>query len=132
MLNCSSQQPSLLFILYLCCKGKKTSQAHCRTVLHHLRLLFSPQALHFFIGVGALISPLVVDPFLDENNCTLGADWSSNSSSPSDPDSELFGSNSSDITASPDNYQYPDYITDELLITRVSYAFWIMAFINVS
>ncbi|XP_075880799.1 major facilitator superfamily domain-containing protein 4A-like isoform X2 [Nelusetta ayraudi] len=112
-----------------CAMGVIDTIANLQLVnLYHRDSAVFLQALHFFIGVGALISPLVVDPFLDENNCTLSAGWSS--SSPSDPDSELFGSNSSDITASPDNYQYSDYITDELLITRVSYAFWIMALIN--
>lgn len=101
-------------------------------ILNHLPLHLWPQALHCFIGVGALISPLVVDPFLDENNCTLSAGWSANSSPPFDPDSVLFGSNTSDITAAPDTYQYLDSTTDKLLITRLSYAFWIMALINVS
>ncbi|KAG5838922.1 hypothetical protein ANANG_G00228820 [Anguilla anguilla] len=30
------------------------------------------QALHFFIGFGALVSPLIADPFLSETNCVGG------------------------------------------------------------
>ncbi|KAG2467556.1 MFD4A protein, partial [Polypterus senegalus] len=29
------------------------------------------QVLHFFIGLGALVSPLIADPFLSETNCLL-------------------------------------------------------------
>ncbi|KAK5913100.1 hypothetical protein CesoFtcFv8_002914 [Champsocephalus esox] len=42
------------------------------------------QALHFFIGVGALVSPLVADPFLSDDSCVLGSNWTLNSSSASD------------------------------------------------
>lgn len=34
--------------------------------------LLSPQVLHFFIGLGVLVSPLVADPFLSEGSCILG------------------------------------------------------------
>nr|XP_023862321.1 major facilitator superfamily domain-containing protein 4B-like [Salvelinus alpinus] len=30
------------------------------------------QALHFFIGFGALVSPLIVDPFLSRTGCRMG------------------------------------------------------------
>ncbi|KAF7198829.1 major facilitator superfamily domain-containing protein 4A isoform X5 [Nothobranchius furzeri] len=42
------------------------------------------QVLHFFTGLGALVSPLVADPFLAEDSCVLGANWTMNSSSLSD------------------------------------------------
>ncbi|XP_026880326.1 major facilitator superfamily domain-containing protein 4A isoform X2 [Electrophorus electricus] len=48
------------------------------------------QALHFFVGLGALVSPLIADPFLSEMDCVL---------------------------------EVP-------VVTNVSYAFWIMALIN--
>lgn len=113
-------------------KKKKSIEQNCsfQRFFNHLPLHLWPQALHCFIGLGALISPLVVDPFLDETNCTLSADWSANSSLPSDPDSVLFGS-TNDITATLDTSQHSNYTTDKLLVNRVSYAFWIMALINV-
>lgn len=121
--------PQFHFFLYF-----KTIALSCffDTFLNHLLLHFWLQTLHCFIGVGALIGPLVVDPFLDESNCTFSASWSANLSPPSHPDFVFVGSNTSDITAAPDTTQYLDYTTDEVLITRVSYAFWIMALINVS
>uniref|UniRef100_A0A4W5NM76 Major facilitator superfamily domain containing 4Aa n=1 Tax=Hucho hucho TaxID=62062 RepID=A0A4W5NM76_9TELE len=36
--------------------------------------------LHFFIGLGALVSPLVVDPFLSEGSCVLEGNMTANSS----------------------------------------------------
>uniref|UniRef100_A0A671LUU9 Major facilitator superfamily domain-containing protein 4A n=1 Tax=Sinocyclocheilus anshuiensis TaxID=1608454 RepID=A0A671LUU9_9TELE len=30
------------------------------------------QALHFFVGLGALVSPLIADPFLSETSCVIG------------------------------------------------------------
>lgn len=80
--------------------------------------------MHFFIGLGALVSPLVADPFLDDSNCALSANWTTNSS-------HLLGSTSSDITVLPYASEYPAH-TEGIVITRVSYAFWIMALINVS
>lgn len=90
----------------------------------------SPQVLHFFIGLGALVSPLVADPFLSEGSCVLAANWTSNSST-SDiehlrsrmvPGAGMLFHNSS---------HYPLH-TEGTSTTRVSFAFWIMALINVS
>ncbi|XP_073324528.1 major facilitator superfamily domain-containing protein 4A [Pagrus major] len=85
------------------------------------------QALHFFIGLGALVSPLVADPFLSEDNCVLGANWTTNSSS---SDLQHLRSSMAGHGAALHNIsQYPLY-TEGVVITRVSYAFWIMALIN--
>ncbi|XP_043977343.1 major facilitator superfamily domain-containing protein 4A isoform X1 [Gambusia affinis] len=85
------------------------------------------QALHFFIGLGALVSPLVVDPFLAEDSCVLSANRTANSSG-SDLEhlrNTLAGHGAPLHNAS----QYPLY-TEGVVVTRVSYAFWIMAVIN--
>ncbi|XP_035990561.1 major facilitator superfamily domain-containing protein 4A-like isoform X2 [Fundulus heteroclitus] len=85
------------------------------------------QALHFFIGLGALVSPLVVDPFLADDSCVLSANWTANSSS---PDLEHLRNTLAGHGAALHNTsQYPLY-TDGVVVTRVSYAFWIMAIMN--
>ncbi|XP_022600851.1 major facilitator superfamily domain-containing protein 4A-like isoform X1 [Seriola dumerili] len=86
------------------------------------------QALHFFIGLGALVSPLVADPFLAEDSCVLGANWTTNASSSSDLQ-HLRSSLAGHGTALHNISQYPLH-TEGVIITRVSYAFWIMALIN--
>ncbi|XP_040889644.1 major facilitator superfamily domain-containing protein 4A isoform X2 [Toxotes jaculatrix] len=86
------------------------------------------QALHFFIGLGALVSPLVADPFLAEDSCVLGANWTANSSTSSDLQ-HLRSSLAGHGTALHNISQYPLH-TEGVVITRVSYAFWIMALIN--
>ncbi|XP_074531204.1 major facilitator superfamily domain-containing protein 4A [Halichoeres trimaculatus] len=87
------------------------------------------QALHFFIGLGALVSPLVADPFLADDSCVLGANLTANSSS-SSPDLEHLRSSLAGQGAVSGNIsQYPLH-TEGMVITRVSYAFWIMALIN--
>ncbi|XP_018523096.1 major facilitator superfamily domain-containing protein 4A [Lates calcarifer] len=86
------------------------------------------QALHFFIGLGALVSPLVADPFLAEDSCVLGANWTANASSSSDLQ-HLRSSLAGHGTALHNISQYPLH-TEGVVITRVSYAFWIMALIN--
>ncbi|CAN9512146.1 unnamed protein product [Ophioblennius macclurei] len=88
------------------------------------------QALHCFIGLGALVSPLVADPFLADDSCVLGSNWTADTSSPSEPDldhlrSSLVGQGGKLHNIS----QYPLH-TRGVVITRVSYAFWIMALIN--
>ncbi|XP_049892894.1 major facilitator superfamily domain-containing protein 4A isoform X3 [Epinephelus moara] len=85
------------------------------------------QALHFFIGLGALVSPLVADPFLADDNCVLGANWTANSSSSSDL--EHLRSSLAGHGGLPNISRYPLH-TEGMVITRVSYAFWIMAVIN--
>ncbi|XP_076003195.1 major facilitator superfamily domain-containing protein 4A-like [Genypterus blacodes] len=86
------------------------------------------QVLHFFIGLGALVSPLVADPFLTEENCVQSTKGSSNSSS-SDighlRSSMAHGAGMLFHNAS----RYPLH-TEGISITRVSFAFWIMALIN--
>ncbi|XP_013885088.1 major facilitator superfamily domain-containing protein 4-A, partial [Austrofundulus limnaeus] len=85
------------------------------------------QALHFFTGLGALVSPLVADPFLADDNCVLGANWTTNSSY-SDLE-HLRNSLGGHGAVLRNTSQYPLY-TEGIVITRVSYAFWIMAIIN--
>ncbi|XP_068567984.1 major facilitator superfamily domain-containing protein 4A isoform X1 [Cebidichthys violaceus] len=88
------------------------------------------QALHFFIGLGALVSPLVADPFLAEDCCVLGANWTANSSSSSSSDLQHLRSSLAGHGAALGNVsQYPLH-TEGVVVTRVSYAFWIMALIN--
>uniref|UniRef100_A0A672G4C9 Major facilitator superfamily domain containing 4Aa n=1 Tax=Salarias fasciatus TaxID=181472 RepID=A0A672G4C9_SALFA len=87
------------------------------------------QALHCFIGLGALVSPLVAEPFLAEDSCVLGANWTADPSPSSDLDhlrSSLVGQGATLHNIS----QYPLH-TSGVVVTRVSYAFWIMALINV-
>uniref|UniRef100_A0A3B5LWN1 Major facilitator superfamily domain containing 4A n=1 Tax=Xiphophorus couchianus TaxID=32473 RepID=A0A3B5LWN1_9TELE len=85
------------------------------------------QALHFFIGLGALVSPLVVDPFLAEDSCVLSSNWTANSSG---SDLEHLRNTLAGHGATLHNTSlYPLY-TKGVVVTRVSYAFWIMAVIN--
>uniref|UniRef100_A0A3Q2ZRM1 Major facilitator superfamily domain containing 4Aa n=1 Tax=Kryptolebias marmoratus TaxID=37003 RepID=A0A3Q2ZRM1_KRYMA len=86
------------------------------------------QALHFFIGLGALVSPLVADPFLADDSCVLGANLTTNSSSSSDLE-HLRNSLAGHGAVLRNTSQYPLY-TEGVVITRISYAFWIMALIN--
>ncbi|XP_034023286.1 major facilitator superfamily domain-containing protein 4A [Thalassophryne amazonica] len=89
------------------------------------------QALHFFIGLGALISPLVADPFLDEDSCAVGVNSTTNSSS-SYSFSDL-GDLQSNLTRPGSlSHNISEYSlhTEGVLKTRVSFAFWIMALIN--
>ncbi|TNN46031.1 Major facilitator superfamily domain-containing protein 4A [Liparis tanakae] len=86
------------------------------------------QVLHFFMGLGALVSPLVADPFLAEDVCVQGANWTANASAPADLlhlRSSLAGQGAEIGNLS----QYPMH-TEGVVVTRVSYAFWIMALIN--
>ncbi|XP_029990908.1 major facilitator superfamily domain-containing protein 4A isoform X3 [Sphaeramia orbicularis] len=88
------------------------------------------QALHFFIGLGALVSPLVADPFLAEDNCVLASN-STNSTTNSSVDLDHIRSSLAGHGAGlqPGASQYPLH-TEGVVITKVSYAFWIMALIN--
>lgn len=89
-----------------------------------------PQALHFFIGLGALVSPLVADPFLTEGNCVLGINRSANITSPLNVHN-LHSNLAQHGTALTNTSHYVVH-TEGIVSTRVSYAFWIMALINVS
>ncbi|KAL4622365.1 major facilitator superfamily domain-containing protein 4A isoform X1 [Arapaima gigas] len=80
------------------------------------------QALHFFIGLGALVSPLIADPFLSETNCVVG-NRTENSTAMEHLRNALAGGPVHNVS----QYQLP---TEGEVITQVSYAFWIMALIN--
>ncbi|CAF96955.1 unnamed protein product, partial [Tetraodon nigroviridis] len=81
------------------------------------------QALHFFIGLGALISPLVADPFLTEDSCVLNTSWT--------PKYFSFHQNESDHKAERlEPISTYGVQTEGKGLSSVSYAFWIMALIN--
>lgn len=83
------------------------------------------QALHFFIGFGALVSPLIADPFLSETGC--GNHTTNNSEFVHHFRNMLRNSPIADhnITQS----HLPHEAGEEE--SNVHYAFWIMALINV-
>lgn len=83
-----------------------------------------PQALHFFIGLGALISPLVADPFLTEGSCILNSTGT--------PSYDHFPKNTSGQEAALDPVSTYGAQAEGRGLSSVSYAFWIMALINVS
>lgn len=92
-------------------------------------ILFPSQVLHFFVGFGALLSPLIADPFLSEANC-LPTNRTANATS----GGHLL--HASSVLAHHHTGAQP---WSNLTLTpqdgagaRVSYAFWIMALINVS
>ncbi|KAG9339736.1 hypothetical protein JZ751_023383 [Albula glossodonta] len=81
------------------------------------------QALHFFIGFGALVSPLIADPFLSETNCVVGNATENITEIMHHLRNTLSGSTAHNVS------QY-DLPTEGEVTTSVSYAFWIMALIN--
>ncbi|XP_019608050.1 major facilitator superfamily domain-containing protein 4A isoform X2 [Rhinolophus sinicus] len=88
------------------------------------------QVLHFFVGFGALLSPLIADPFLSETNC-LPANSTANASS----GRLLF--HASRVLGQPhttartwSNQTLPGVSPQDGAETHMSYAFWIMALIN--
>ncbi|XP_008319008.1 major facilitator superfamily domain-containing protein 4A-like [Cynoglossus semilaevis] len=85
------------------------------------------QTLHFFIGLGALVSPLVADPFLSDDNCIVMANRTGNASS---SDMEHLRSTLSGHSTGLHNMSMYPLHTEGLINTNVSYAFWIMALIN--
>ncbi|XP_056131005.1 major facilitator superfamily domain-containing protein 4A [Lampris incognitus] len=87
------------------------------------------QALHFFIGLGALVSPLVADPFLAEDSCVLNGNWTTNSSS-SSPDLQHLRNTMAGKGTVPHNISHYPLHTEGIITTKVSFAFWIMALIN--
>ncbi|KAM4612756.1 major facilitator superfamily domain-containing protein 4A [Polymixia lowei] len=87
------------------------------------------QVLHFFIGLGALVSPLVADPFLAEDSCVLGTNWTSSSSSSSADLQHLRNTLGGKGTVPSNMSHYPLH-TEGVITTKVSFAFWIMALIN--
>lgn len=88
------------------------------------------QVLHFFVGFGALLSPLIADPFLSETNC-----WPANSTINVTSGNHLFhtsrvlGQHHTEIRPQ-SNQTLPPASPHGGAGTRVSYAFWIMALIN--
>lgn len=96
------------------------------------------QVLHFFVGFGALLSPLIADPFLSESSC-LPANATVNATSRSHlfHASRVLGQHHAAVTAAAGaqlrpNQTLPGLTPKDGAGTRVSYAFWIMALINVS
>uniref|UniRef100_A0A8C2I422 Major facilitator superfamily domain containing 4Aa n=1 Tax=Cyprinus carpio TaxID=7962 RepID=A0A8C2I422_CYPCA len=80
------------------------------------------QALHFFVGLGALVSPLIADPFLSETSCVIG-NSSTNATSLRHLRNKLAGRHVHNVSS-------VHLHTDGEVVTNVSYAFWIMAIIN--
>ncbi|KAF7693113.1 major facilitator superfamily domain-containing protein 4A [Silurus meridionalis] len=80
------------------------------------------QVLHFFIGLGALLSPLIADPFLSETDCILGNSTNS-SSTMRHLRNTLSGRHLHNVSQI-------SLDTEGEVVTNVSYAFWIMAFVN--
>ncbi|KAI5622966.1 major facilitator superfamily domain-containing protein 4A [Silurus asotus] len=83
------------------------------------------QVLHFFIGLGALLSPLIADPFLSETDCILGNSTINSSSTMRHLRNTLSGRHLHNVSQI-------SLDTEGEVVTNVSYAFWIMAFVNVS
>nr|BAC39455.1 unnamed protein product [Mus musculus] len=89
---------------------------------------FFLQVLHFFVGLGALLSPLIADPFLSEANC-FPANNTANATSRSHGSRVL---SQHHAAAQPwINQTIPRLPPKEVTENHVSYAFWIMALINV-
>lgn len=87
------------------------------------------QVLHFFVGLGALLSPLIADPFLSEANC-FPANNTANATSRSHVPRVL---SQHHAAAQPwMNQTIPRPPPKDVTENHVSYAFWIMALINVS
>ncbi|XP_076403493.1 major facilitator superfamily domain-containing protein 4A isoform X1 [Peromyscus maniculatus bairdii] len=91
---------------------------------------FFLQVLHFFVGFGALLSPLIADPFLSEANC-----FPANSTANASSRSHLFHASrvlgQHQATTQPwSNQTIPGPSPKDSTENHVSYAFWIMALIN--
>ncbi|XP_053310388.1 major facilitator superfamily domain-containing protein 4A [Spea bombifrons] len=81
------------------------------------------QVLHFFVGFGALLSPLIADPFLSDTNC-IQSNITQNGSA------NLEHIRNSLVPHHPGNHSRFVLPLQGPTATRVSYAFWIMAAIN--
>ncbi|XP_072522110.1 major facilitator superfamily domain-containing protein 4A [Salminus brasiliensis] len=81
------------------------------------------QALHFFVGLGALLSPLIADPFLSETDCVLGNSTINSTSTMRHLRNKLAGRHVYNVS-------HIQLHTQGEVVTNVSYAFWIMALIN--
>ncbi|XP_061590736.1 major facilitator superfamily domain-containing protein 4B [Cololabis saira] len=81
------------------------------------------QALHFFIGFGALVSPLIADPFLSESGC----------GNHTENGTEIMHHFRNMLRHSPiaaHNITQSSLPHEEAEESNVHYAFWIMALIN--
>lgn len=82
------------------------------------------QVLHFCVGFGAFLSPMIADPFLSETNCML-TNLTANGTS-------------TDLAHTRNSLAHPHMVNGSdvflepngIFISNVSYAFWIMALIN--
>uniref|UniRef100_A0A8C2HPS1 Uncharacterized protein n=1 Tax=Cyprinus carpio TaxID=7962 RepID=A0A8C2HPS1_CYPCA len=81
------------------------------------------QALHFFIGLGALVSPLIADPFISEH--CLG----SNSTENATEVIHHFRSSFRSPVIHTENSPHSELVEEK---ASVVYAFWIMTLINVT
>ncbi|KAM8975955.1 major facilitator superfamily domain-containing protein 4A [Pelodytes ibericus] len=81
------------------------------------------QVLHFFVGFGAFLSPLIADPFLSDTNC-IQSNITQNGSK------NLEHIRNSMVPHRPGNLSHYVLPLQGPTETRVSYAFWIMAAIN--
>ncbi|KAG9467912.1 major facilitator superfamily domain-containing protein 4A [Eleutherodactylus coqui] len=81
------------------------------------------QVLHFFVGFGALLSPLIADPFLSDTNC-IQSNATLNTSR------NLEHIRNSLVPHHPGNVSHYVLPLHGEVLTNVSYAFWIMAAIN--
>ncbi|XP_078054014.1 major facilitator superfamily domain-containing protein 4A isoform X1 [Mustelus asterias] len=82
------------------------------------------QVLHFCVGFGAFLSPMIADPFLSEKNCIQ------NNLTANGTLSDLTHIRKSLVPHHVVNETQFVLPTDGLVISQVSYAFWIMALIN--
>ncbi|XP_072281169.1 major facilitator superfamily domain-containing protein 4A [Pyxicephalus adspersus] len=81
------------------------------------------QVLHFFVGFGALLSPLIADPFLSDTSC-IQANSTLNGSR------NLEHIRNSIVPHHPGNMSHYVLPLHGPAQTNVAYAFWIMAAIN--
>ncbi|KAM9320201.1 major facilitator superfamily domain-containing protein 4A [Gastrophryne carolinensis] len=81
------------------------------------------QVLHFFVGFGALLSPLIADPFLSDTNCIQFNSTQNGSKNLEHIRKTL-------VPHHPKNVSHYVLPLNGPAVTNVSYAFWIMAAIN--
>ena len=88
---------------------------------------FILQALHFFYGLGAFISPIVAEPFILNEDCTPLINNSTVGDEPIIPIERRDVA----VTASVDEEPSFDTLEEAREKTHVKFAFWIMAMIQV-
>ncbi|XP_072134843.1 major facilitator superfamily domain-containing protein 4A isoform X1 [Mobula birostris] len=82
------------------------------------------QVLHFCVGFGAFLSPMIADPFLSETNC-MQNNLTANGTS-----ADLAHIRNSLLSHHLMNQSNVVLATSRHFVSNVSYAFWIMALIN--